>query len=81
MLVQVLLPREALSGVALAVLMGAVQLLAWTAVLIVDFTLVAQQSAAVCETWELLAAFGQTLVRPVMLVHMFPADMSVECKI
>ena len=69
-LVEVLLSREALACVALAVDVWAVELLSRAAVLVVDFALVSEKTARVRESGKLLAAFGWTLVRAVVLVHM-----------
>ena len=77
-LVQVLLARKALSSIALAVMVGAVQLLAWAAVLVMHFALMTQQSAAVCETWELFATFGRAFIRAVVLIHMLSAGRTVS---
>ena len=63
---------------ALAILMWAVQLLAWTAVLVMHFALVAQQSTTVCETWELLATLGWAFVWAVVLIHMLSVDRQIS---
>lgn len=77
-LVQVLLSREALSSMALAVLVWTVQLLAWTSVLVVHFALVAQQSTAVCKSWKLLAPFGWAFIWAIVLIHVFSAGRKVS---
>lgn len=77
-LVQVLLSGEALSSMALAVLVWTVQLLAWASVLVVHFALVAQQSTAVCKAWELLASFGWAFIWAIVLIHVFPAGGKVS---
>ena len=53
-LVEVLLSRKALTGVALAALVGAVEGLLGAAVLSVNFALVAEEAAGVGEARELL---------------------------
>jgi len=79
MLVQVLLAREALAGVALAVHVWAVELLARTTVFVVHFAFVTEQAAGVCEAGELFAALGGTFVGPVVLVHVFrPLALSAK---
>lgn len=69
MLVEVLLPREALARVALAVGMRAVDSLLGAAVLAVDFTLVAKQAARVCEAGQVFAAVSLAAVWSLVLIH------------
>jgi hypothetical protein len=71
MLIEVFLTREAFSSVALAIGMGAVELLSRTTVFVMDFSFVSQETARVCKSRELLAAVGRALVGSVVLVHMF----------
>lgn len=47
----------------------------------VDFALVPQESAAVREALELLAALDEALIRPIVLVHVFttmPLAMGIQ---
>jgi hypothetical protein len=68
---EVFFAREAGSGAALAVWEGAEERFLCAAVQFVDFTLVAQESAAVGEALQLLTALDIALVRSVVLVHVF----------
>ena len=77
-LVQVLLAGEALASVALAVMVWAVELLAWAAMLIMHFALMAKQSTGVCKTWELLATLGWALIWAIVLVHMLTVGRVVS---
>lgn len=73
-LVQVLLAREALAGVALAVGMRAVDRVLGPAVLVVNFALVSKEAARVGEAGEVLATLGRAAVGAFMLVHVFAAS-------
>lgn len=75
MLIQVLLTRETLAGVSLAVQVGAVELFLRSAVLAVNFALMTKQAARVGKSWELLTAFGRAFVWSIVLVHV----LAVEC--
>lgn len=55
--------------VALAVHVGAVELLARTAMLVVNFAFVAQEAAGVCEAWEFRASRDGAFVGTVVLIH------------
>jgi hypothetical protein len=70
-LVQILLSREALASVALAVDVGAVELLSRATVLVVHLALVAEKATRIREARQLLAPFSWALVWAVVLVHMF----------
>jgi hypothetical protein len=70
-LVEILLSREALAGVALAVDVRAVQLLSRASVLVVDLALMSEQTTRVGEAGKLLASLGRALVRAIVLVHVF----------
>jgi hypothetical protein len=70
-LVEILLSREALASVALAVDVGAVELLSRAAVLVVHLALVAEKATRIREARQLLAPFSWALVWAVVLVHMF----------
>lgn len=69
MFIEVFLTRKAFSSVAFAIWVGAVQLLSWTTVLVVDLPLVAKETTGVCEARKLLASFGLALIWPIVLVH------------
>lgn len=69
MLVEVLQAGEALAGVAFAVDVGAVQGVSRSAVLAVDFSLVAKQASPVGKAREFLATLDGTSVRSIVLVH------------
>lgn len=77
-LVQVLLARESLSSVALAVMVWAVQLFAWATVLVMHFALMAKQPATVCETWKFLATLGRAFIWAVVLIHMLSVGRFVS---
>ena len=70
MLVEVLLTGEAFADMTLAVLVWAVELLAWATMLVMDFTFVTKQATAVCKSWELLTANSWAFIRAVVLIHM-----------
>lgn len=70
-LVEILLAGEALAGVTLAVGVGAVDRILRSSVLPVDFALVAEETAGVRKSGEILTARHQAAVRALMLVHVF----------
>lgn len=81
MLGQVLLAREALAAMALAVGMRAMEWILRAAVLAMDLTLVSQETAGVRKSRELLTALGGAFVGTVVLVHVlaplaFPLKLS-----
>lgn len=69
MLVEVLKAGEALAVVTLAVDVRAVERVLGSAVLAMDFALVAEQATRVGKSGEFLASLGRTFVRSVVLVH------------
>lgn len=71
-LVEVLLAGEAEAVVALAVGDGALEGFLGAAVVAVDFALVPEKAARVCEAAEFLAAGAIAAVRAVMFVHVLP---------
>lgn len=72
---QVLLAGEALAAGALAVDVGAEELLLGPSVFSVDLALVSQQTTAVCEALDLLAPLGGAYVGSLMLVHVFTGEI------
>ena len=70
---EVLLPCEAGARAAFAICEGAEERLLGTAVHLVYFALVTQKTTAVSEALQFLASLYETLVRSVMLVHVFTA--------
>lgn len=70
-LVEVLLAGEALAGVALAVWVRAVDRVLWSAVLVVDFALVAEETAGICKAGQVFASVGRAAIGTLVLVHVF----------
>jgi hypothetical protein len=77
MLVKVLLSREALAGMALAVRMGAFDRVLRSAVFAVDLALVSKKTTRVCEPGKTLAAGDDAAIWALVLVHMFTVIMLV----
>ena len=71
MLSKILLPRKASSSAPLAITMWTHAGRFWTAVLLVDFALVAEEAARVGEALDLFAAGFLTDVRAGVLVVVF----------
>lgn len=79
MLVKVFLTREAFANVTLAVLVWAVELLAWATMLVMDFAFMTKQSTTVGKSWQLLASNSWAFVWAVVLIHMLrPLALPVE---
>jgi hypothetical protein len=68
---KILFPGEAGAGAAFAVAERTEERFLGAAVHLVDFALVAKESATVGEALKLLAAFDVALVGTIMLVHVF----------
>lgn len=78
-LVEILLPREALPSMSLAVWMRTHHLCLGTAVFAVDFSFVPQQSTRIRESLQFGTLWMRTAIWPVMLVHVFaPFAFAVE---
>ena len=76
---KILLPREAGTRATLAVVEGAEERLFGSTMHLVNFAFVAQEPSTVGEALKLFAAFYETLVGPIMLVHMFaPFAFAIE---
>ena len=79
MLIQVLFTREATAGVALAVGIRAHEILLWAPVLFVNFALMSEESARVCEATQFLTSRSVAAVRAIVFIHMFcPFAASLE---
>jgi hypothetical protein len=77
MLVKVLLSREALAGMALAVRMGAFDRVLRSAVFAVDLALVSKKATRICEPGKTLATGDDAAIWALVLVHMFTVIMLV----
>jgi hypothetical protein len=73
-LVQVLLSRESLAGVSLAVRMRTVDRILGPSMFAMNLSFMPKQTARVCETREILAPLGRASVRPFMLVHVLAVE-------
>jgi hypothetical protein len=71
MLSEVLLAREPITGAAVAIAVRAHKCLLGISVLLVDFTLVAQETARVGEALDFVAVGFIALVGAVMFIHVF----------
>lgn len=76
MLFQVLLTRKAVARAAVTIGIWAHQRLLSARVLLVDFALMTEKSARVGKPLDFVAPGLHTLVRPVMLIHMFTITLS-----
>jgi len=79
MFVQILLAREAFAGVAFAIDVRTIELLSRTAVLVVNFAFMSQETTRISEAGELLTAFSWTLVGTIVFIHVLaPFTLSSE---
>jgi hypothetical protein len=76
-LIKVLLSREALACMTLAIRMGALDCVLGSAVFAVDFAFVSKKATRVCEPGEALASGDNAPIWAFVLVHMFTNIMLV----
>jgi len=79
-LVQVFLARKSLATMSLAIWVRAVELLSWSAVEIMNFSLMSQETAGVGETWELFATIRWAFVGSIMFVHVLDRSVNDDFK-
>jgi hypothetical protein len=69
MLIKIFLSRETLAGMSLAVGMRTVDSILRAAVLAMNFPLMSEEAARVCEAREIFTPFGRATIRAFVLVH------------
>jgi hypothetical protein len=80
MFVKILLARKSLACVTLAIEVWAVELLAWAAVLVMDFAFVSQEAAGIGKARKFLTAVGEAFIWAVVFIHMLATNQSVAFK-
>lgn len=78
-LVEVLLSRETLARVALAIDVGAVEVLSWATVFVVYLAFVSKEASRVCKARKFLATFGWALVGTIVLIHVLRPLALLSC--
>lgn len=73
---KVFFPREPGARATLAICERAKERLLRSAMHLVHFAFVTQETAAICETLQFLTPLDEAFVGPVMLVHVFTVSVS-----